>query len=92
MKKYIKTIFAVAVLFAATACSMSSPGMVTDNPAEKTGTASAKYILGIFGPKDADLSIVKAAKKGGITEVSTVDFKITGGLFSKTYTTTVTGR
>ena len=92
MKKNIKTIFAVAVLFAASSCSMTVPGLVTDNVAEKKGEASAKYILGIFGPMHADLSIATAAKKGGITQVSTVDYKVTGGVFSKTYTTIVTGK
>ncbi len=91
MKKYIKIAFVGAGLFFATSCSMSAPGLVTDNAGEKTGVASAKYILGIFGPKDADLSIAKAAKKGGITKVATVDFKVKGGLFSKTYETIVTG-
>lgn len=92
MKNYIKTTFVAAGLLLATSCSVSAPGMVTDNPAEKKGEASAKYILGIFGPMHADLSIEKAAKNGDITKVSTVDYKISGGLFSKTYTTIVTGK
>ena len=56
----------------------------------KTGQASGQIILGIFG--DVDAGMVAAARNGGITRISTVDFKgshILGIVF--TYTTTVTG-
>ena len=49
-------------------------------------------ILGFIGPMDRDISIQKAAKNGGITEVGTVDYSYRIGLFKSTYKTIVTGR
>jgi hypothetical protein len=92
MKNYIKATFVAAGLLVATSCSISAPGMVTDNEAGKTGEASASYYFNIFGPRDADLSIEKAAKKGGITKVSTVDYKVESKFIKTTYTTIVTGK
>lgn len=91
MKKYIKTSLVAGLLLLATSCSMTMPGLVTDNPAEKKSEVSVKVILGFIRPKDADLSIKKACEKGDITKVSTVDYKVTGGIFKKTYTVIVTG-
>lgn len=71
-------------------CSVSGPLMVTNNASVKRGVAEKTVILGItFG--EADLSIATAAKNGGITKVATVDWKVQGGLFKKTYQTIVTG-
>jgi hypothetical protein len=91
MKK-IKLLFTMAVLGAVMAsCSVSRPILVTDNPSEKTGTASFDVILGIFRPMKGDLSIQTAAKNGGITKVSTVDFVVQSRIFKMTYKTVVTG-
>lgn len=93
MKKVIKTIFAGSLLLSLASCSVSGPLFVTDNAggkANKTGEASYKVILG-FMPMKADASIATAAKNGKITKVATVDQKIQGGLFVKTYSTVVTG-
>jgi predicted small lipoprotein YifL len=89
----LKSILAVSIL-ALTSCSVSGPLFITDNeggPDSKTGEASFKVILG-FMPMNADASIATAAKNGGITKVATVDQKITGGFFTSTYTTVVTGK
>jgi hypothetical protein len=91
MKKYLKSGIIVATLLLATSCSVTFPGIVTDNPSEKRSEISAKSILG-FPPMKADLSIKKACQKGDITNVSTVDYKVKGGLFSKTYYVIVTGK
>jgi len=93
MKKTIKTIFVGSLLLSLGSCSVSGPLFVTDNPGgkvNKTGEASYKVILG-FRPIKADASIATAAKNGKITKVSTVDQKVKGGLFVKTYSTIVTG-
>lgn len=91
MKKIFQIASIFSVLLLATSCSVVAPGMVTDNAAEKKGEASAKFFLGIIGPKNADLSIEKACKKAGITKVSTVDYKIESRLFTTKYSTIVTG-
>jgi predicted small lipoprotein YifL len=94
MKKFIKTIFVSSLLVSLASCSVSGPLMITDNPGgpdAKTGESSYSVILGFITPKDADASIATAAKNGKITKVSTVDQKITGGLFKTTYSTIVTG-
>jgi hypothetical protein len=72
-------------------CSISGPLMVTNHPVgEKRGEASRKIILNItFG--QTDLGAITAAKNGEITKIATVDWKVTGGIFSKKYTTIVTG-
>lgn len=90
--KIVKTFIPLFVgLWLMASCSVSAPLIATDNAGEKMGTAEYKVVLGIFRPMNADISIVKAAKKGGITRVATVDFVIVGGLFSTTYRTVVTG-
>jgi hypothetical protein len=66
----------------------------------KTGQASGKIILGLFGTVEAGAAT--AAKNGGITKIATVDVKVEpllgmaignigGGGLIVTYTTTVTG-
>ena len=72
-------------------CSISGPLMVTNHPVgEKRGEASRKIILNItFG--QTDLGAITAAKNSEITKIATVDWKVTGGIFSTKYTTIVTG-
>lgn len=90
MKTIKKIMAGVAVAVALSSCSFAAPGWATNNASVKTGIAERKVILGItFGT--TDLSQTTAAKNGGITKIATVDFKVTGGLFSTTYTTVVTG-
>ena len=85
---------ACAFVVAMASCSVSGGLMITDNPggeSAKTGEASYNIILGFIVPMNADISIKKAAANGGITKVSTVDSKVTGGFFKTTYSTIVTG-
>ncbi len=71
-------------------CSVTYPGIVTGNKAEKEGISEKKVWFGI-ALKPVDVSIEKAAKNGNITKVSTVDYQVSKSLFSTTYTTIVTG-
>ncbi len=91
MKKALKYSIVIVALCSLASCSVTGPLMVTDNPVgTKRGEASRKIFLGIaFG--NTDLSIATAAKKGGISKVATVDWKVKGGLFSQTFSTVVTG-
>jgi len=82
----------VAITAIISSCSITLPVAATSNPVgSKVGTASATGYLGIlfFG---ADASIQTAAKKAGITKISTVDIKHTSLLnIIVTYETIVTG-
>ncbi len=91
MKNIVKISVVLCLLATMVSCSISGPILVTDNKNEKRGTASYSVVLGIFRPKNADISIRKAAENGDITKVSTVDFKVESKLFKTTYTTVVTG-
>ncbi len=88
--KYILTASLVVLMLGA--CSHSRPLMVTDNPSEKKGTSEYKVVLGVFRPMHTDISIRSAAENGGISKVSTVDFRVEGNIFSTTYKTIVTGK
>jgi hypothetical protein len=85
----IATLAVIAVLFSSCSYSSAVPLLVTDNTSVKTG--EAKEVVGIFGKKDVNVSIAKAAENGGITKVATVDFRTETSLFKTTYITIVTG-
>lgn len=87
--KYTFALVATAVIMAS--CSKSGPILATDSSSQKKGTAEYSVILGIFRPKDADISIATAAKNGDISNVATVDYQIESKLFKTTYRTIVTG-
>ena len=74
-----------------TSCTLTLPVAATSNTVgAKVGNASTTSFLGLNFAGDA--SIQTAAKKGGISKISTVDFKTTNVLFIlTTYTTIVTG-
>ena len=94
MKNITKTIAAFAVALTMASCSVSGPILITDNPGgkeAKRGEASYNVILGFIRPMNADISIKKAAENGKITKISSVDYKVKGGLFKATYSTVVTG-
>ena len=91
--KRIKMIIAAVILTVAiSSCSMNYPICATSNPVgSRVGMADGSgYLMGLtfFG----EASIRNAAKNGGITKISTVDFKVTNTLFLyQTYTCIVTG-
>jgi hypothetical protein len=93
MKKLMLALAITAMCFLAVGCAtITQPVAATTNPVgSKIGQASGSIWLGMFG--NADAGIQAAAKNGGITQISTVDFtKKLGilGLYS-TYEATVTG-
>jgi hypothetical protein len=90
--KIFKTILPVALLAVIlSSCGATMPLMLTDNAnGGKVGTAEFTTVFG-FGPMHKDLSLAKAAKNGGITKISTVDYYVQGGLFKTTYQIIVTG-
>jgi len=84
---------AIASIVFLSSCSITAPVTATSNPVgSKVGVAKTTQVLGFFFD-GGDASIQTAAKKGGITKISTVDFKKTAGflfLFNS-YQTIVTG-
>lgn len=93
MKTVLKVVAILLVVTALSACyTIDGPVAATSNPVgTKVGEASGVIYLGMFGNVEA--GIRDAAKNGGITEISTVDFRINNllGLIT-TFTTTVTGK
>ena len=76
-----KLLFVAALALSLTSCSVTVPVNATSNPVgSKVGSASTTSIFGLFFD-GGDASIRTAAKKGGITKISTVDFKSTNYLF-----------
>jgi hypothetical protein len=90
--KNIKKISIIALLGGFLgSCSLSGPLMVTNNSVgSKKGEASRKIFLN-FTLGHTDLGAITAAKNGGITKIATVDWKVTNGILTTTYTTVVTG-
>lgn len=94
--KYLKSLTIICFVGLLSSCSISGPyvmpkALVTKNSVgTKVGIAEKKTYFGImFG--SADLGIVAAAKKGGITKVATVDSEIVSRFIVTTYRTKVTG-
>lgn len=94
MKKTIKSVMLIAAVAMFASCSsMTTPIAATSNPVgNKCGVASTTKILGIFGGS-SNMGINKAAKLGGITQISHVDFvkKSFLGFLVQTYQTVVYG-
>ncbi|MDR0722077.1 MAG: TRL-like family protein [Treponema sp.] len=93
MNKIIVVMALAAICFLVAGCAtITSPVVATTNPVgSKVGQASGKIWLGVFG--SADAGIQAAAKNGGITNISTVDFTQKLGILGLwvEYETTVTG-
>lgn len=73
-------------------CALTVPVAATSNPVgSKVGVSSGMGLLGVI-QMSPDSGIQQAAKNGGITKISTVDFKVTNilGIY-QTYTCTITG-
>jgi hypothetical protein len=87
-----KLFFALAGASLLASCSVTTPVNATSNAVgSKVGSASTTSIFGLFFD-GGDASIRTAAKKGGISKISTVDFKATNYLFIiGMYETIVTG-
>jgi hypothetical protein len=91
MKSFNKILAGAIALGFLASCSVKGPLMVTNNTnAGKRGEASRTIFLGLgFG--HTDLGAITAAKKGKISKIATVDYKVQGGLLTKTYSVIVTG-
>ena len=91
-----KTIFfslLSALALSMSSCTVTTPVTATSNAVgSKVGIAKSTGVL-IFFPDGGDLSIRKAAKNGGISRISTVDFKKSLVFFNFviSYETIVTG-
>jgi hypothetical protein len=93
MKHILKVIGVVLLVTTLASCELTRPIAATSNPiGTKMGKADATGIL-FFPPfiGEGDASIVTAAKNGGITKISTVDFTVTNFILFRIYTCTVTG-
>lgn len=85
MKKAIKFVCAIASVLCLASCASTMPVAATSNPVgNKCGVAQSTSVL-VFGGS-ANNGINKAAKNGGITRISHVDY------FTKTYLGIVTIR
>ncbi len=90
MKKLIPLFVLLVLLLSA--CSMNLPVGATGNP---IGTKTGKFVQTgflFFPPMKSDkAAIVEAAKDGGITKISTVNYTVKHKLFITQYVTVVTG-
>ena len=92
MRKFKMVAASISLAALMSSCSITLPVSATSNPVgNKVGQSTGTVYLQIFA-FDADASIRSAAKNGGITKISTVDFKHTNVLgLVDSYTTIVTG-
>lgn len=91
MKKVALVLSAVILSVSLIGCSTYHPVSATSNSlGSKTGESSRLYIFG-FIPTGGENTISAAAKDGGITKISTVDFKWTWYVLAVKHETIVTG-
>ena len=92
MKTRIAILAALLLIVFLTACTFNTPVAATSNPlGYKTGTYSQSSILGFPQLMNKTAAIAQAARNGGITKISTVDYNITWLIFMVKYETIVTG-
>ncbi len=76
MKKFIKSFLVLFAAVSLASCSVTFPVSATSNEVgSKVGRSSGSCYLGTLLCFDVDASIMSAAKNGGISKISTVDFK-----------------
>lgn len=83
MKKFTQIIGLVAAVAMLSSCSITLPVTATSNPVGgKVGMSSGNcYLSSPMAPQgilcfNVDASIMTAAKNGGISKISTVDYKV----------------
>lgn len=88
MKKKIFLLLSIVIILSA--CSLNRPVCATEQAlGSKTGTFTQKAYLG-YPPEETDAAAIQqAAKNGGITKISTVDYVITYYFFMTKYETIV---
>jgi hypothetical protein len=72
----IKLVILTAILaISISACTFTGPVNATSNPVgSKVGVSKGSAVFGLYF--DIDTSIRTAAKNGGITKISTVDYQV----------------
>lgn len=92
MKARYLVLLGLALALLLSACSINQPVCATSNPlGAKTGTFTQTSFL-MFPPSQSkEAAIAAAAKNGGITRISTVDYIVTWKIIFVDYTTVVTG-
>lgn len=91
MKKVLIALIVLA-LFVVVGCSTTLPVNATSNPlGSKVGEAKGTYLFNCIPLLGADSGIQRAARKGNISKISTVDQKVTCYFFWTDVTTVVTG-
>lgn len=84
---------AIIVLLAVSACSITKPMLITNVPMTKIGRTTQTGIF-FFPPWAGDnrAGIYMAAKKAGITQVATVDYRVSWYVLFTTWEIIVTGQ
>lgn len=92
MKRFKVVLSLLVVVLFFTSCGLTMPIAATSNEiGSKVGKSTATSFL-FFPPlADGSASIRRAAKNGGITRISTVDYSYKWLIFMSTWTTIVTG-
>ncbi|MDA8409817.1 MAG: hypothetical protein M0001_05425 [Treponema sp.] len=91
MKRMFTVVALSLALFSLMGCAFTRPLAVTSNPIGRKVGESSITLLFNFIPLSNDAGIYAAARKGGITTISTVDVRETWWLFGTTTTTVITG-
>jgi hypothetical protein len=92
MKIRVAIISALALIMFLAACSINQPVCATSNPlGSKVGYYSQSSILGFPPLASRAAAVAEAARDGGITKISTVNYNITWMIFIVKYETVVTG-
>ncbi len=77
MKKMIALVALVLVASLFASCVVTTPLCATSNPiGAKVGVATVTFVMGFAIDNGGNMGIQKAAEKGGIKKISTVDQKV----------------
>jgi len=92
MRTRLLIVAALLLILFLTACTINRPVAATTNPlGSKTGVYTQMGILGFPPFMNNNAAIAQAARNGGITNISTVDYNMTWMIFIMKYETIVTG-
>ncbi len=89
MKKVFSILAVTAALSLSSCAVVGYTNMVTSAKSQKVGVAKKRVWFGLAF--NVDVSAATAARNGGITKISTVDFAVRRGLISTSFVTRVTG-
>lgn len=92
MKLRLMIVAALLLVILLSACTINRPVCATSNPlGQKVGIYAQTGLFGFPPPMNKEAATAKAARNGGITKISTVDYNTTWMLFIMKYETIVTG-